>query len=77
MKVGDLVTWRVGDLVTWRYATKENSIEVEYGVIVERFGSKTNTNQHYWVSFINGKHSHKKKILCKENHLILVRDMKR
>jgi len=65
----------IGDLVTWRHATKENSIEVEYGVIVERFDSRTAKEKHHWVSFINGKDSHKRRILCKESHLILVRDM--
>ena len=67
---------KVGDLVTWRNATEDNSIEIEFGVIVEKFKASQRNDDHWWVNFTNGKHAHKSRILCQERHIVLVKDLK-
>jgi hypothetical protein len=70
------VDMKIGDLVTWRNATIENSIEIEYGVIIGEHVAYRRMDRHMWVKFIVGKHSHKSRTLCKIEHLILVEDIK-
>jgi len=67
---------KIGDLVTWKLDVVNNSISLEYGVIIGEHVAYRRMDRHIWVKFINGDHSHKARTLCNAEHLVLVEDIK-
>ena len=68
---------QVGDLVTWKLDTINNKAPLEYGVIIGYFNGKTSYKSKgcVWVSFVNGRHSHRARTLCVIQQLIVVKDI--
>ena len=66
----------IGDLVTWKSDILNDTMPLEYGVVIGEHKAYRRMDRHIWVKFINGDHSHKARTLCNINHLVLVEDIK-
>ena len=66
---------KVGDLVTWKSDVLNDKVALEYGVIIG-YGAFGKKKEFVWVKFTNGQHAHKRRTLCKVDHLVLVEDIK-
>jgi len=66
---------KVGDLVTWKSDVLNDKVPLEYGVIIG-YGAFGKKKEFVWVKFTNGQHAHKRRTLCKVDHILLVEDIK-